>query len=60
MKTDILQYLDRHGVRYELESDIDRVIGEVDVVYQTRIRPERLPTSPARSAMPSTRRCCGA
>ena len=41
MKTDILQYLDRHGVRYELESEIDRVVGEVDVVYQTRIRPER-------------------
>ena len=29
---------------YELESDIDRVIGEVDVVYQTRIRPERMAT----------------
>ena len=43
MKNDILQYLDRHGVRYEMESDIDRVVGEVDVVYQTRIRPERLP-----------------
>jgi aspartate carbamoyltransferase catalytic subunit len=43
MKSDILQYLDRHSVRYELESDIDRVVGEVDVVYQTRIRPERLP-----------------
>jgi len=42
MKPDILEYLDAHGVRYELESDIDRVIGEVDVVYQTRIRPERL------------------
>jgi aspartate carbamoyltransferase catalytic subunit len=42
MKADILSYLDEHGVRYELESDIDRVIGEVDVVYQTRIRPERL------------------
>ena len=39
MKPDILQYLDRHGVRYELESDIDRVVGEVDVVYQTRIQP---------------------
>ena len=39
MKADILAYLDEHGVRYELESDIDRVIGEVDVVYQTRIRP---------------------
>ena len=41
MKPDILEYLDEHGVRYELESDIDRVIGEVDVVYQTRIHPER-------------------
>ena len=43
MRNDILQYLDRHGVRYELESDIDRVLSEADVVYQTRIRPERLP-----------------
>lgn len=42
MKPDILNYLNEHGVHYELESDIDRVIGEVDVVYQTRIRPERL------------------
>jgi len=46
MKSDILQYLDRHGVRYELEADIDRVVGEVDVVYQTRIHPERLPRAP--------------
>ena len=42
MKPDILEYLDEHGVQYELESDIDRVIAEVNVVYQTRIRPERL------------------
>lgn len=42
MKPDILEYLDRHGVRYELESEIDRVIGAVDVVYQTRILPERV------------------
>jgi aspartate carbamoyltransferase catalytic subunit len=42
MRPDILGYLDEHGVRYELESDIDRVIREVDVVYQTRIRPERM------------------
>jgi aspartate carbamoyltransferase catalytic subunit len=40
MKPDILNYLDEHGIRFELESDIDRVIGEVDVVYQTRIRPQ--------------------
>ena len=43
MRNDILQYLDRHGVRYELESDIDRVLSEADVIYQTRILPERLP-----------------
>lgn len=42
MKPDILEYLDAHGVRYQLEQDIERVIREVDVVYQTRIRPERL------------------
>jgi aspartate carbamoyltransferase catalytic subunit len=42
MKPDILEYLDRHGVRYELESDIARVVGEVDVVYQTRIQPDRI------------------
>jgi aspartate carbamoyltransferase catalytic subunit len=42
MKPDILDYLDRHGVHYELSSDINRVVGEVDVVYQTRIRPERV------------------
>ncbi len=41
MKPDILSYLDRHGVHYELESDIQQVLSEVDVVYQTRIRPER-------------------
>ncbi len=42
MRPDILAYLDEHGVRYELELEIEKVIGEVDVVYQTRIRPERM------------------
>ena len=42
MKPDILAYLDQHGVQYELTSDIDRVIADADVVYQTRIRPERI------------------
>jgi len=42
MGRDILEYLDRHQVQYALESDIHRVVGEVDVVYQTRIHPERL------------------
>ncbi len=48
MKPDILQYLDRHGVRYELESDIHRVVKEADVIYQTRIRPERAANPPLR------------
>ena len=42
MRPDILDYLDRHGVHYELESDISRVVREVDVVYQTRIQPNRV------------------
>jgi aspartate carbamoyltransferase catalytic subunit len=42
MRQDILTYLNEHSVRYELESQIERVIGEVDVVYQTRIRPQPL------------------
>jgi len=42
MKPDILEYLDEHDVCYQLESDLDRVIREVDVVYQTRVRPERV------------------
>jgi aspartate carbamoyltransferase catalytic subunit len=46
---DILSYLERHGVHYELETDINRVVGEVDVVYQTRIRPERVLDKPALS-----------
>jgi len=42
MKGDILEYLDEHDIRYELVSDLDKVIREVDVVYQTRIRAERV------------------
>lgn len=42
IKEDILQYLERHNVAYELESNIQKVIGNVDVVYQTRIRPDRV------------------
>jgi len=42
MKPDILQYLDRHNVCYELAGDIDKVVGEVNVVYQTRIQPSRV------------------
>jgi len=42
MKADILEHLDEHDVWYALEHDTAKVLREVDVVYQTRIRPERL------------------
>ena len=42
MQPDILEHLDRHGAWHEQNPDIAGVIREVDVVYQTRIRPERL------------------
>jgi aspartate carbamoyltransferase catalytic subunit len=42
MRADILEHLEEHGTWCALESDISRVIGEVDVVYQTRILPDRL------------------
>ena len=41
MKPDILHYLERHGVKYELRNEIDGALGAVDVVYQTRIRGQR-------------------
>lgn len=46
MKPDILEYLDRHAVSYEIETDLNKVVGEVDVVYQTRIKPERVASAP--------------
>lgn len=45
MKGDILAHLDEHDVSYALEQDAARVLPEVDVVYQTRIRPERMADS---------------
>ncbi len=42
MKPDLLSYLDEHSVWYRKESDLRKIIGEVDVVYQTRIEKERL------------------
>ncbi len=42
MKQDILENLEEHDVWYALETDLDRVLSIVDVVYLTQIRPERL------------------
>ncbi len=43
MKHDILEHLEEHKVWYTLETELDRVIGNVDVTYVTQIRPGRMP-----------------
>jgi aspartate carbamoyltransferase catalytic subunit len=43
MKRDILEHLERHDVWYRLETELDRVIDKVDVVYVTQIRTGRMP-----------------
>jgi len=42
MRRDILDHLDEHDVWYDLINDVDAVAGDVDVIYQTRIRPDRV------------------
>jgi aspartate carbamoyltransferase catalytic subunit len=41
MKEDILAHLREHQVSYAEETDLEKVLPEVDVVYQTRIQKER-------------------
>lgn len=41
MKDDIKEHLIEHGVAFEEEEDLMKVVREVDVVYQTRIQRER-------------------
>lgn len=42
MKPDILEHLKEHDVWYAMETELDKVIGLVDVVYVTQIRPDRM------------------
>ncbi|HNV03752.1 MAG TPA: aspartate carbamoyltransferase [Vicinamibacterales bacterium] len=42
MGRDILDHLDEHDVWYDLSTDVEPIAGEVDVIYQTRIRPDRV------------------
>jgi len=44
MGADVRQALDSHGINYRDESDLAKVLPEVDVVYQTRIQKERFAT----------------
>ncbi len=43
IKQDILEHLEARNIWYALESELDHVIGGVDVVYVTQIRPGRMP-----------------
>jgi aspartate carbamoyltransferase catalytic subunit len=42
MQQDILEHLDRHGTWYELQPDLSKVIRDIDVLYLTRIKPDRV------------------
>jgi aspartate carbamoyltransferase catalytic subunit len=37
MRKDILEYLESHNVWYSLESDLKKILPEIDVIYVTRI-----------------------
>jgi len=43
MKQDMLDHLANHDVWYSLETDLSKVLPDIDVVYVTRIEPEKLP-----------------
>jgi aspartate carbamoyltransferase catalytic subunit len=42
MRQDILDHLDEHDVWYDVLTDVEPVASNVDVIYQTRIRPDRV------------------
>jgi aspartate carbamoyltransferase catalytic subunit len=42
MGQDILDHLDEHDIWYDVLSDVEPVASDVDVIYQTRIRPDRV------------------
>jgi aspartate carbamoyltransferase catalytic subunit len=54
MGDDIRQALDAAGVRYRDEEDLNAVLSEVDVVYQTRIQKERFESPEAYQAARGT------
>jgi aspartate carbamoyltransferase catalytic subunit len=57
IRQDILDYLGRHDVWFRLEDRLEAVLPEADVVYCTRVEPERLAApsgaSPARLTIDS-------
>jgi aspartate carbamoyltransferase catalytic subunit len=51
MRQDIKDQLDEHGVRWHETDDLDSVLPDVDVVYQTRIQKERFADEAAYQAV---------
>ncbi|MEK6915093.1 MAG: aspartate carbamoyltransferase [Nanoarchaeota archaeon] len=41
---DIKEYLDKHSIKWCEETDLDKILPIVDVVYMTRIQKERMPS----------------
>jgi aspartate carbamoyltransferase catalytic subunit len=42
MGVDIKDYLTKHGIKWVEETDLNNVLGQVDIIYMTRIQKERL------------------
>jgi aspartate carbamoyltransferase catalytic subunit len=42
MGEDIKEHLNKKGVEFSEETDLNKVVGEVDVIYMTRIQKERI------------------
>ena len=42
IKDDIKEYLRRHNVKFEEQTELDRYLPEADIVYMTRIQKERM------------------
>jgi len=42
MADDIKEYLDKKGIEFSEEVDLNKVLGHVDIIYMTRIQKERI------------------
>ena len=42
MRGDIKEYLKKHGIKFREESDLNKILPEIDIVYMTRIQKERI------------------
>lgn len=40
--SDIKEYLTRHSINFREESELNKILGEVDIIYMTRIQKERI------------------